>query len=445
MNKNDEVDTSLPENAIIMPHDDEASSDDHDGDVLSDQPRQRHEGYSSLANPQAAPSSDRFCFRILAVFSSALAVDVVILLAYIFAKHPPSHTSSSGIQWLPLPSKDQTITKIAFGSCSSQDMNHPYWDTLVKLNPDLVVLMGDNVYGDCHDEACTDLQKAYSDWASHASFVGATKLLPVVATLDDHDYGQGDAWSANPHKDLAKEMFLDFFDIRDERRSREGVYQQFMFGPDGQRVQIILLDTRYSRSEFVETRKQSSPYIPDTEDTSKQMLSPAQWTWLEESLQEPAQVRLIVSSIQALNSATGFECWRHIPNEKERLESLLEETSQNSVVVLLTGDRHVGGFYQVGNVKEVTASSWTHTIPFGAFDNCTNAKECDEVDPVRIGDFVRVNHFGMAEIDWEQRNVTLSLRRTEASPYYRYFINEDHHENSKNAGESLQSQMYTIP
>lgn len=379
-----------------------------------------------------------------------LAVDVVILLTYIFAKDPPSHTSSSSssseIQWLPLPPKEKTISKIAFGSCSSQYMTHPYWDTLVEQNPDLVLFMGDNVYGDCHDEPCTDLKKAYSDWARHASFVGATKLLPVVATLDDHDYGQGDAWSANPHKDLAKEMFLDFFDIHDERRTRarEGVYQHFMFGPDGQRVQIILLDTRYSRSEFVATGNHSSPYIPDTEDASKQMLSPAQWTWLEESLQEPAQVRLIVSSVQALNSATGFECWRHIPDEKERLESLLEDISKNSVVVLLTGDRHVGGFYEHGNVKEVTASSWTHTIPFGAYDNCTNAQECDEEDPRRIGDFVRVNHFGMAEIDWEQRNVMLSLRRTEASPYYQYFLNTDHHKTT-NAGEILQSQMYTIP
>jgi alkaline phosphatase D len=433
----------LPD-AITMPH--EASSDDRDGGVSSDQPRERHEGYSSLATPQSVPASDRFCFRILAAFSLTLAVDVVILLAYIFAKHPPSHTgtNSSGIQWLPLPSKDKTITKIAFGSCSSQYMTHPYLDTLVKFNPALVVLMGDNVYGDCHDEPCTDLQKAYSDWASHASFVGASKLLPVVATLDDHDYGQGDAWSANPHKDLAKEMFLDFFDIHDERRAREGVYQRFMFGPDGQRVQIILLDTRYSRSEFVATGSHSSPYIPDTEDMSKQMLSPAQWTWLEESLQEPAQVRLIGSSIQVLNSATGFECWRHIPNEKERLESLLEETSKNSVVVLLTGDRHVGGFYEYGNVKEVTASSWTHTIPFGAFDNCTNAQECDEEDPRRIGDFVRVNHFGMAEIDWEQRNVTLSLRRTEESPYYQYTHNTDHHKNN-NAGDILQSRSYSIP
>lgn len=324
-------------------------------------------------------------------------------------------------------------------------MTHPYWDTLVKLNPDLVVLMGDNVYGDCQDEPCTHLEKAYSDWASHASFVGATKLLPIVATLDDHDYGSDNAWSDNPHKDLAKEMFLDFFDIHDERRAREGVYQHFMFGPDGQRVQIILLDTRYSRSEFVATGNHSSPYIPDTEDTSKQMLSPAQWTWLEESLKEPAQLRLIVSSIQALNSATGFECWRHIPDEKERLESLLEEASKNSVVVLLTGDRHVGGFYENGNVKEVTASSWTHTIPFGAFDDCANAQECDEEDPRRIGDFVRVNHFGMAEIDWEQRNVTLSLRRTESSPNYQYSHNTHHHIKNSNAGEILQLQMYTIP
>jgi hypothetical protein len=46
--------------------------------------------------------------------------------------------SSSKIQWPPLPSKDQAISKITFGSCSLQCMTNPHWDTLVKLHPGLV-------------------------------------------------------------------------------------------------------------------------------------------------------------------------------------------------------------------------------------------------------------------------------------------------------------------
>ncbi len=88
----------------------------------------------------------------------------------------------------------------------------------------------------------------------------------------------------------------------------------------------------------------------------------------------------------------------------------------------LTG--HVGGFYwnEDGTIiQEVTASSWTHTIPYGAFDNCSSASECDENDPMRDGDFVRDNHFGSLEIDWENHTAVVALRRAQSSygtPYF---------------------------
>ena len=148
------------------------------------------------------------------------------------------------------------------------------------------------------------------------------------------------------------------------------------------------------------------------------MLSEKQWEWLTQQLNVSADLRLIVSSVQVLNDGTGFECWRHLPKERERLKNLIHGKS----VILLSGDRHVGGFYRDGSLLEVTASSWTHTVPFGAFDNCSSAEECDEEDPRRDGNFVRVNHFGSIQIDWENQNITISLRRSESSfaAPYRY-------------------------
>jgi len=240
-------------------------------------------------------------------------------------------------------------------------------------------------------------------------------------------------------------MFLDFFGIDDERRLRvnDGVYQQFIFGATPEEtIQIIVLDTRYAKSEFIGTGKDEKPFVPDTMSnatTDKQILSSQQWHWLEEALQRPAAIRLVVSSFQALNGAANFECWGQLPHERTRLHALLKEHSDSSLVMILSGDRHVGAFYEFDGIHEVTSSSWTHTVPYGAFDDCTNAEECDEKDERRLGDFVRENHYGMMEVDWQRRTATFSLRRTEMSPHYKYT------KLRSSAGLVLQTRSYDIP
>jgi hypothetical protein len=103
----------------------------------------------------------------------------------------------------------------------------------------------------------------------------------------------------------------------------------------------------------------------------------------------------------------------------------------------------MGGFYENEGLVEVTASSWTHSIPFGTFDDCKNAVECDEKDPIRAGDMVRVNNFASIEMDWDARNLTLSLRQTDATQMYRYKHPKDGP--LTDAGEVLQTRTYSIP
>jgi len=57
------------------------------------------------------------------------------------------------IPWAPLPSKATTLRRISFGSCADQKLPHPFWDVLWGLQPDLTILGGDNVYGDCQVRA----------------------------------------------------------------------------------------------------------------------------------------------------------------------------------------------------------------------------------------------------------------------------------------------------
>ena len=78
----------------------------------------------------------------------------------------------------------------------------------------------------------------------------SAQTCPILATWDDHDLGANDAGGDYPKKDESQKIFLDFFgDPADSpRRHRPGVYDAKVFGPEGKRVQVILLDTRYFRS-----------------------------------------------------------------------------------------------------------------------------------------------------------------------------------------------------
>ena len=54
----------------------------------------------------------------------------------------------------------------------------------------------------------------------------------------------------------------------------------------------------------------------------------------------PAEVRLLVSSIQVVAEDHGFEKWMNFPHERERLFNLIRETGAEGVIIL-SGDRHL--------------------------------------------------------------------------------------------------------
>ena len=71
-------------------------------------------------------------------------------------------------------------------------------------------MLGDNVYGDCRTDGCPELKEAYDALEAHPSYRGAKASLPMLITWDDHDYGLNDGGAANPYRDYAKELFLEF-------------------------------------------------------------------------------------------------------------------------------------------------------------------------------------------------------------------------------------------
>ncbi len=294
------------------------------------------------------------------------------------------------------------VSSVAFGSCLDQSRPHPILGDIVGAKPDALVLLGDNVYANAGTVG--DLERAYGALSDSPGYQRLAASMPILAAWDDHDYGRDDVGSEYELKEESKTIMLDFFGEPEDslRRARPGNYDAVTVGPPGQRVQIILLDTRWFRDPL-QAGGVNKRYVPH-EDPGPTILGEAQWSWLEEQLRQPADVRFLVSSIQLVVSEHGFESWGLFPAERRRMFDLLAKTEASGVVIV-SGDRHRGelscGYDDaVGYpVLEFTATSLNrpnHNLEDNRF-------RLDGVPPVG-----EVN-FGLATIDWEHRTVRLAL------------------------------------
>ena len=331
-----------------------------------------------------------------------------------------------------LPNSSTPLTFFAHGSCAYQTKPQHVWRTLLSTQPELFLFNGDIVYGDCANlTSCDALPRAWRDLFANSNFRRAATTLPMMGMLDDHDYGQNDCDVSNPHKRFAKEIFLERFGVprTDVRHRRDGLYTHRVFGPPGRRVQVVLLDTRWFRSPFVPTDcyrcrlKERYVAYNRTQSARHTILGEAQWAWLEhEVFTQPAELRLLVSTVQVLAVGHGWERWGLIPTEVDRLVRLIS-TSGARGVVLVSGDRHTGGIYRLprgesfdGRTRahggepapydliEVTSSSLTHSF---------RTTSADEPASFRVGHLTHMNNFGTVRLDWEARTLTLDLRQSD--------------------------------
>jgi alkaline phosphatase D len=312
------------------------------------------------------------------------------------------------------------LSRIAFGSCCKQDKPQPIWESIVATKPNLFLFIGDNIYGDSEDMAV--LRTKWNMLLGQPGYQQLKKACPILATWDDHDFGVNDGGAEYPKKKESQQLFLDVFDEPKgtPRRKQEGVYDAKVFGPAGQRVQIILLDTRYFRSPLKKLKKgeQTSepgegyrgPYGPDN-DPAATMLGETQWTWLAEQLKKPAEVRIIASSVQVIAAEHGWEKWDNFPHERERLFKLIRDSKAKGVVVI-SGDRHLSEIAKLDPgigypLFDITSSSLNQ--PSGNL-TISGGRWQSEINTHRVGLTYFETNFGMIEIDWRERDPVLRLQ-----------------------------------
>jgi alkaline phosphatase D len=304
------------------------------------------------------------------------------------------------------------LQRIAFGSCAMQFKPQPIWDAIGKRAPDLFLFLGDNIYADYDGKnAFTSTEETLNrEWRhleNEHHFSRFRKQVPIMATWDNHDYGKHDGGAEFELKAISQQIFLDFFGEpgNSRRRLTPGIYDAKIIGPVGKRVQIIMLDTRYFKGPFIKDPRSKEEkeaagnegsmanYIPN-DDPEVTLLGEQQWSWLEDQLNQPAEIRLIVSSTQVIADQKGMDEWGNYPLERQRLFDLITRTEAKGVIVL-SGNAHFSEISrtEIGSYEllDFTSSGMTHSKKAYAAAN----------NQYRVAGAYDGLNFGILQFNWD--------------------------------------------
>jgi alkaline phosphatase D len=226
---------------------------------------------------------------------------------------------------------DAAKFRIAFGGGAGYVPRYEtMWDTIESHQPDVLFLLGDNVYIDLAEEPRGMHRYTYYRRQSRPEYRRLVSSTPVYAIWDDHDCAIDDVWMG-PFVDRPswKPAMLDVF--RENwvnpaygNKQAPGCWFQTSIAD----VDFFFLDTRYYRTN------------PFGEQPT--MLGPIQKAWLFKQIKNSqATFKVIVSSVPwASGSKPGsHDTWNGFPAEREEIFSALE-VNKSEGVLLLSADRH---------------------------------------------------------------------------------------------------------
>ncbi|TNE66133.1 MAG: alkaline phosphatase family protein [Alphaproteobacteria bacterium] len=328
----------------------------------------------------------------------------------------------AGLGTSPAVPEGKILSRILFGSCANQDKPQPIWTPINALDPDLFIFLGDNIYADTRDMDV--MAEKYKKLGSVPGFRDLKAKTPLIATWDDHDFGENDIGRDYPFKEQSRELFLSFWGEGDDstrRRDDDGIYTSYEYGPARARVQVIMLDLRWNRTDLRHVTKEQwqrrdqmgfGPYLPVTEPGAT-MLGEKQWQWLEGELKKPARLRIIGSSLQFISTFPGWEAWALFPNERKRMIELIDRTRAEGVL-FISGDTHWA---------ELSCQPSGVPYPLYDFTSSGLTETWYNMSPnvYRLpGHMFTKANFGAIEIDWQVPDpmIVLQARDVDGKPVF---------------------------
>lgn len=143
--------------------------------------------------------------------------------------------------------------KFAICSCMDDSRHEPaIWQDLVRQRPDLVFFIGDSVYCDDGSQTGTwitpdTMYRRFCEARTTLEIFYVKRLIPILATWDDHDFAQDNTGAWYPQVTEAQRNFQSFF-------AQSGATEGFRPGPgvagrfDAAGQRFLLLDDRSERT-----------------------------------------------------------------------------------------------------------------------------------------------------------------------------------------------------
>lgn len=220
------------------------------------------------------------------------------------------------------------------------DVQKQIWPELLKQEPDFILMIGDNTYADWTKGKSRPVTSVEQLWVRYAetrerlAIFSAEKLVPTVATWDDHDFGRNDGDRTFPLKNEALTAFFAFYpQARPGPGFRNGPGVSSWWTVYG--LNLALLDDRSFRS----------PNRMDLPDQTHFGMD--QEKWLQAGLKEAKSPVFVISGDQFFGGYHPFESYEgsHPKSFKEQLN--VWRSSSRVPLVFVSGDRHLSEILKV--------------------------------------------------------------------------------------------------
>jgi hypothetical protein len=289
-----------------------------------------------------------------------------------------SNLSLVDLRFFGLVDVNKAQAKVALGSCIQEKyQNFGVWEALVLSRPDYLFMVGDTVYadriwqgGDDDDVKPADpvqLWNQYTRYFKNIIYYKSLRLIPTLATWDDHDYGINNGDGTYPYKSNALRVFHTMFAQNPDfsASALKGPGVSFAFVAFGQNY--LFLDDRSFKA-------------PIESDLIPYLFGPIQHEFMFGVLAQSTRPTWMISGMPFFGAY----------NKKESLEGdypeahhfLMKQFSQfQAPIAFISGDTH---FSEIMAIEEQVLGYPTLEITASSIHSYTRDKAGKKKNPRRL-------------------------------------------------------------
>ncbi len=267
--------------------------------------------------------------------------------------------------------------KVVIASCmdeSFREVQKAIWAQVLAQKPDAIFLIGDNVYANQPARITSEEQifRRYAEAREAIDLFRAPKLVPILATWDDNDYGMNDGDRTWLFKPAVTGAFFGFF-------PQEKAGAEFQRGPGISSwwrafgVNFALLDNRSFRSP-------NGLDLPDQTHFGAE-----QEKWIQQGITAAREPVLLVSGDQFFGEYKLCESYES--NHPRSLSARLKDWRKSPVPLLfVSGDRHLADINSVPKALlgfptyEITSSAIHARVYPDSFERCPSPHQVVGID-----------------------------------------------------------------